>query len=129
VRLLLDTHAFLWLVSADRRLPVPARRAILDPGNDRCLSMASVWEIAIKASRGKLRLDVPLHDLIDSEATANGISLLALEKRHAIAVATLPSHHRDPFDRLLVCQALAEELTLVSADRAFDAYGLRRLWN
>ena len=129
MRLLLDTHAFLWFVSDDERLSTRARRTISDPKNDRWLSLASVWEMAIKLSLGKLRLDVPLDEMLESEALGNAIAILGIERRHIFAVAALPYHHRDPFDRLLVCQARSERLTLVSADRAFDAYGLRRVWD
>lgn len=127
-RLLLDTHAFLWFVSDDARLPAPPREAILEPENSRFLSVASVWEMAIKMSLGKLRLDVTLDELVESEAIGNGISLLPLEPRHAISVAALPVHHRDPFDRILVCQARAEGLIVVSGDTALDAYHVVRLW-
>lgn len=129
MRLLLDTHAFLWFISDDGRLPARARRAILDSRNDRWLSVASIWEMAIKVSLGKLRLDVSLDELVASEAVGNGICILPLEPRHAMAVAALPFHHRDPFDRILVCQALAEELTLVSGDAELNAYEVRLLWS
>jgi PIN domain nuclease of toxin-antitoxin system len=128
VKLLLDTQAFLWFADDHPRLSRKARRRIEDPRHDKFLSLASVWELAIKLSLGKLRLSVPLAEYIETGAVTNGIALLPIEKDHAIAVATLPDHHRDPFDRLLVAQALNEGLTVVGSDERFDAYGVRRVW-
>lgn len=128
MRLLIDTHAFLWFVAGDRRLSSRARRRIEDPANDKLLSVASVWEIAIKASLKKLTLSVSIDVLVKEGAVDNGIALLDIRADHAAAVTHLPWHHRDPFDRLLAAQASAERLTLVSADTAFDAYGAVRVW-
>ena len=128
MKLLLDTHAFLWLAGGDRRLSRAARRRIEDARNDKFLSVASIWEMAIKVEIGKLRLDVPLVELVQTGAVDNGIALLPIEKEHAIGVAVLPRHHGDPFDRLLIVQAAQEGMVLVGSDDQFDAYGVRRIW-
>lgn len=128
MKLLLDTHAFLWLLSGDRRFGKKARRRVEDPRNEKCLSIASVWELAIKVGLGKLRLADPLGEVVDLGARSNGIALLSIAKEHVLDVSALPAHHADPFDRLLVAQALREEMTLVSRDEVFDAYAVKRVW-
>ncbi len=128
MRLLLDTHAFLWFVAGDRRMSATARRRIEDARNDRYLSIASIWEMSIKLQLGRLELDVSIAELIQSRATDSGILLLAIAKEHAMAVATLPRHHGDPFDRLLIVQAMHENMAVVGADSRFDVYGVRRVW-
>ncbi|HEY4188449.1 MAG TPA: type II toxin-antitoxin system VapC family toxin [Polyangia bacterium] len=128
MRLLVDTHAFLWFVSGDDRLSARARRRIEDSAHDKFLSVASIWEAAIKASLGKLTLAVSLDTVIDEGAVNNGIALLEVRREHAAAVERLPLHHRDPFDRLLVCQAMIEKMDVVSADAALDGYPIRRVW-
>jgi PIN domain nuclease of toxin-antitoxin system len=92
------------------------------------VSIASCWEIAIKVSIGRLRFDRPVRQFLTEQLPASGFSLLGVEFRHVMRVAELPFHHRDPFDRLLVAQALETESVVVSADRSFDAYGTKRVW-
>lgn len=128
MRLLLDTQAFLWFVSGDRKLTRPARRRIEDARNDKFLSIASVWEMAIKVELGKLRIDVPMSQLVETGAVDNGLALLPIEPAHAIGLATLERHHGDPFDRMLIVQARHEDMAIVGADEQFDAYGVRRIW-
>lgn len=128
MHLLLDTHAFLWFVSGDERLSSRARRRIQNRRNDKWLSIASVWEIAIKRSLGKLELEISTDDLIDAGALDNGIALLDVTRAHAIGVVDLAFHHRDPFDRLLISQAMREKMAIVSVDLAFDAYPIERVW-
>lgn len=128
MRLLLDTQAFLWFVAGDRRMSATARRRIEDARHDKYLSVASIWEMAIKLETGKLEIDLPLAELIQTRAVDGGIAVMAVAKEHAMAVATLPRHHRDPFDRLLIVQATQEGMAVVGADEQFDAYGVRRLW-
>jgi PIN domain nuclease of toxin-antitoxin system len=125
--LLLDTHAFLWWVADDDRLPGRARAAIT--GADRVfVSVASCWELAIKTSLGRLTLSRPLDRFLAEHLGSNQFTLLPIELPHTAAVATLPFHHRDPFDRLLAAQALHEKLPLVSADPVFKAYKVKRVW-
>lgn len=125
--LLLDTHAFLWWVDG-RPLPKAARTAIADPTNSCRISLASCWEMAIKVSLGKLRLPAPLERFIPEQMAANGFRLLEIDLGDIARVATLPFHHRDPFDRLLAAQALDGEFRIVSADRVFQRYGVHRVW-
>jgi PIN domain nuclease of toxin-antitoxin system len=128
MRLLLDTHAFLWFVMGDSRLSTTARAAIEDPGNDKLVSAGSIWEIAIKVSLGKLVLAEPFPVLIPRELSRNGFSMLTLSLAHAARVSTMPFHHRDPFDRLLIAQAQEEMLAIVGSDANFDTYGVKRVW-
>ncbi len=128
MRVLLDTHAFLWLVTNDERLSEAAKSAFLDTGNSLFLSIASAWEMAIKVSLGKLTLSQPLEYLLPDQLGENGIGLLDIKLEHVLKLANLTFHHRDPFDRLLVAQAVSEGLPLLSADVAMDAYPITRIW-
>ena len=128
MRILLDTHAFLWFITADPKLSANAERAIRDPENTPLLSIASVWEIAIKMNQGRLPIPLPLHQFISQQQQANRIEILPIELEHTYEIARLPLHHRDPFDRLLIAQAMVANLPLVSTDSAFDAYPVQRLW-
>jgi len=127
-RFLLDTHAFLWAITDDPRLSETGSTVFLDRENQLLLSLASVWEMSIKASLGKLQLARPLRELISEQTVRLGVLLLPIELAHATAVQHLPFHHRDPFDRLLVAQARCEQLTLVSADQVLDRYDVARVW-
>jgi PIN domain nuclease of toxin-antitoxin system len=128
VILLLDTHAFLWFCQDDPLLSATAKTLIEDPGNQKLVSLASCWEIAIKAGLGKLRLGEPSATYIPAALARTGFDLLPISLAHATAVESLPLHHRDPFDRLLIAQAQTEAIPLVSGDVALDPYGVRRLW-
>jgi PIN domain nuclease of toxin-antitoxin system len=128
VKLLLDTHAFLWWVEGAPALGRRARAEVANPDNEVFFSIASCWELAIKLSLGKLRLTQSLERFIPEQLTRNGFVLVGVEFRHVAGVADLPFHHRDPFDRLLVAQALLEELAIVSADRIFRKYGVTVVW-
>ena len=127
MRVLLDTHAFLWFVADDPRLSARASAAIQD-ASEAFLSVASCWEMAIKVSLGKLTVAAPLDRFLPANLAANGFELLHVDLEHAARVATLPWHHRDPFDRLLVAQALHEELAIVSTDRVFRKYRVKLVW-
>jgi PIN domain nuclease of toxin-antitoxin system len=126
-RLLLDTHALLWFAAGDPRLGRSARRALERKDAEVYLSAASVWEMAIKASLGRLTLPAPVGEYVRAKA-ASGLRLLPIGTEHAAAVEALPLHHRDPFDRLLASQARAERLTLVTADPIFRRYGVKTVW-
>ena len=128
MRVLFDTHTFLWFIEGNSRIGSNARREILEPNNERFLSVASLWEIAIKASVGKLEKHSSFEDLVQVQVFGNAIDLLAISAKHLDVVQTLPFHHRDPFDRLMIAQALSENLVLLSRDRAFSAYGVELLW-
>jgi PIN domain nuclease of toxin-antitoxin system len=128
MNLLLDTHAFLWFMKGSDRLSQRARMEIESGPGQRILSVASAWEMAIKASVGKLVLTKPLGELLPVLLADSGIDLLPIEIPDLTRVAARLFHHRDPFDRLLAAQALQRGLTLVSIDAAFDAYGVARFW-
>jgi PIN domain nuclease of toxin-antitoxin system len=123
---LLDTHAFLWWVTDDRRLTRRARHTI--GGTDCLLSVASCWEMAIKVSLGKLTVPGAVDRFVQQQLEVNGFNLLPIALEHTGRVAALPFHHRDPFDRLLAAQALSEGLSLVTADPGFRRYGVTRVW-
>lgn len=128
MRALLDTHAFLWFVLDDPQLSATAKSLMEDPDNDLLVSPASYWEIAIKVGLGKLDLRSTYDDFIERGIVGNDFSILPIEPKHTSLLTTLPLHHKDPFDRLLAAQALVENLAVVSADKALDAYGAQRLW-
>jgi PIN domain nuclease of toxin-antitoxin system len=124
--LLLDTQAFLWWIADDGRLSKRARREIAS--HPSVVSVASCWEIAIKAGLGRLDVPRPIDRFIQDQLEVNGFSLLPIALEHVAAVAELPFHHRDPFDRMLAVQARLEELPVVSSDAVFRRYGVRRVW-
>ena len=128
MRVLLDTHVFLWWVEGDRALPAKARAALANPENECLISMVSAWEIAIKTNLGKLKLALPVKRYIVENVTANGFRMLAIEIAHVGRVETLARHHGDPFDRLLIAQALEEDIAVVTADPIFRKYGVKRIW-
>lgn len=128
MRVLLDTHTFLWFIEGKPLLSITARQIVEDIANERLLSIASIWEAAIKFGTGKLELSQPFDILIPSQLHGNVITLLDITVAHTMRITTLPFHHRDPFDRMLVAQAMAENLPIVSADTIFDAYGIARIW-
>jgi PIN domain nuclease of toxin-antitoxin system len=118
VRLLLDTHAFLWWLNEDRKLGPGARSAIAKPENFVFVSAATAWEIAVKRASGKLEAPGDIREWIERSAFSD----LPIEVEHAVAAAELPNHHHDPFDRLLIAQALVEEMMLVARDDQFRKY-------
>lgn len=128
MNVLLDTHTFLWFIAGDSSLSQSARAAIEDLDNNRYLSMASLWEIASKISVRRLELSEPFEILIPKQLADNSIELLGISFDHTALVSSLPFHHRDPFDRLLIAQSKVEQMTLVSIDSVFDSYSVNRLW-
>src|SRR4051812_43558144 len=124
MRLLLDTHALLWFCEGNAALSAAARSAIEAPENDRYVSHATAWEVAIKSSLGKLQLQVPYDALFPGVLSANGFELLPADLRHYRELLNLPFHHRDPFDRLLIAQARCESMTLITADEGLAVYGV-----
>jgi PIN domain nuclease of toxin-antitoxin system len=125
VKLLLDTQAWLWMLADPDRLARRARRMIERSDNELYFSAASAWEIAIKWELGKLKLPADPAEYVPSRMAQSGVIPLPIKHAHALQVARLPKHHRDPFDRLLVAQALLEDMVLLTADQHFDAYGIR----
>lgn len=128
MRLLIDTHALLWFLTDFPKLGSVAKSALMDPANERLLSPITLLEIAIKVGIRKLPLHAPFGTLFPAQLAANQIAILPLEIAHIEPLTSLPPHHKDPFDRLIAATALVEGLTLISADPAFDDYGVNRLW-
>jgi PIN domain nuclease of toxin-antitoxin system len=124
MRILLDTHVFLWLISGDMRMPATFRNAILDPSNDVLLSTASVWEAVIKHSLGKLPLPAPPAEYLPRQREAHQIASLSIDEPALVFLATLPPIHRDPFDRIMIAQTLQHGLTLASVDPEVRTYGI-----
>ena len=127
MKALLDTHALLWWLSDDPALSARARRAITAADNEIFVSAASAWEIAIKNKRGKLDIQ-NLLDRLPQEIEEEGFLVLPISIEHGLRAGALPEHHRDPFDRMLIAQAQAEQLPIVSNDTVFDSYGIKRIW-
>ena len=128
MKLLLDTHTLLWFIAGSASLSAYARSLIEDASNEKFVSIVSIWETAIKVSIGKMSLSAPFNILFPQQLQINGFELLPVKIEHTSVVTTLPFHHRDPFDRLLIAQAVEEKMTLVSRDEFFDDYGITRLW-
>ncbi len=126
--LLIDTHAFLWFIDDDPRLSPSASERIGNPAERVLVSVVSLWEIVIKLGTGKLSLDRPPAELWPESLAANHFEALPVTSEHVLAVSPLPLHHRDPFDRLLIAQAIVEKLELVSVDPVFDRYPVERVW-
>lgn len=129
MKVLLDTHAFLWWLAEDSKLSARARRIIGSDTNELFLSAASVWEIAIKASLSRLNLGIENPETVVTQGmAAYGIRSLQIELHHALRTYSLPHHHNDPFDRMLIAQSIVEEMSLLSADPKFRGYGIRVIW-
>ena len=128
MRLLLDTHAFLWWLEGNTRLPAAARRAIQDADNDVIVSAATAWEITTKHRLGKLQEAAAVAEDVAGAIAAQGFEKLPISVDDAARAGRLPGPHRDPFDRMLIAQALARGLALVSIEKTFDTYGVWRLW-
>jgi len=124
VKLLLDTHVWLWLISAPERLPDPMRDQLADPSAELHLSVAAVWEIAIKHAAGKLRYSGSPQTQVPIHIQRSGVAILGITVDHALGAAALPKHHRDPFDRLMLAQAAAERCTFATVDARLAAYGV-----
>jgi PIN domain nuclease of toxin-antitoxin system len=127
MRILLDTHAFLWFINDDPQLSLAAK-ALMESDVNLLLSVASLWEISIKVGIGKLSLPQSFNPFISEQLETNEIDILPIQLQHLNPLTTLPLHHRDPFDRLLISQSLVEGITILSADRVFDLYEVNRSW-
>jgi PIN domain nuclease of toxin-antitoxin system len=125
---LMDTHSFIWFVDGSSQLSARARTLIEDPANDKLLSMASIWEMAIKISLGKLSISQHFEQFIPHQLQINGFEIFAIKFDHIAKVSHLPFYHRDPFDRLLIAQSLVEQIPVISVDSVFDTYSVQRLW-
>ncbi|MBP6820065.1 MAG: type II toxin-antitoxin system VapC family toxin [Acidobacteria bacterium] len=128
MKLLLDTHAFIWFVYDSPELSRKTKELLEDKQTELLLSIASVWEMAIKASTGKLTLMAKAGEFVANQLEKDDIQLLPITLTHLNLVETLPFHHKDPFDRLLIAQTAVEHIDIVSVDTIFDSYGIRRIW-
>lgn len=128
MKLLFDTHAFIWWDSDPTRLSAHALAACQNPENRLLLSVASVWEMQIKMQLGKLRLSLPLREIIETQQRTNQIAVLPITLPHVLVLDTLPTHHKDPFDRLLVAQAIIEDAGLITKDEVFAHYPVKVIW-
>ena len=125
---LLDTHTFLWFINDDDSLSPTAKALITDPENILYLSIASLWEIAIKVSLGKLEVPSPFSEFMLEQLHKNTIVLSDIKPEYTGTLITLPFHHRDPFDRLIIAQSLNEDIPVIGRDEIFDRYGVQRRW-
>jgi PIN domain nuclease of toxin-antitoxin system len=128
MRFLLDTHAFIWLLSGGPELSANARAMTLDPGNELLISTASLWEMGIKSNQGKLTFAKPFPEFINGGLREHNIALLRVELQHILEFEQLPRLHKDPFDRMIAAQALEEEVPVIGRDRMLDEYGVDRRW-
>ena len=128
MRILLDTHAFLYFIVGGAELSPVARGAIENPSHQRFLSIVSLWEIAIKVSIQKLEVGMTMSELVTREVRGNAIDVLHIEPPHLDYLSSLPFHHKDPFDRLMIAQSFSEDIPIVTKDSAFGAYGVRTIW-
>ena len=124
MNVLVDTHVWIWSLASPDRLSPESRGLLSSSRNVVYLSAASAWELAIKAALGKIELPEPVETYVPTRMARQGITALPITHAHALRVSTLPQHHRDPFDRLLIAQALVERLPILTADAAFDRYGV-----
>ncbi|MDZ8258301.1 type II toxin-antitoxin system VapC family toxin [Nostoc sp. ChiQUE01b] len=128
MKLLLDTHVIIWSAGNPEKLSQKVRKLLIDTNNFWLLSMASVWELQIKSQLGKLNLSSSLPNFIETQQRVNNLQILPIELTHIYALEALPSHHRDPFDRILIAQAIVEKMPLLSIDAVFDVYPVQRMW-
>jgi len=127
MKLLLDTHIFIWWADQPEKLPPATLSALEDDANELLLSVVSVWEMQIKIQLGKLKLTLPLKELVKKQQETNDLTVSAVALTHVLALDALPFHHKDPFDRLLIAQSIEEGLTIVTADSQFSAYSVKSL--
>lgn len=128
MRLLLDTHAFIWYRTDSSELSIKGRSLIDNGENDLLLSTASVWEMAIEHSTGRLTFSMPFMEFIQQQIAVNRIDILEITFDHIEVVASLPLHHRDPFDRLIIAQSMAQQIPILSVDAIFDACAIAWVW-
>ena len=127
MQILLDSHTIIWYINGDPQLSVKAHALVSDNSHERWISPASIWEIAIKVNLGKLQLNRSFPDL-NIFLSTNNFLWLPIEFEHGVLAGSLPLHHRDPFDRMLIAQALTENLTVVTKDQNFPLYGVETIW-
>jgi len=127
LKYLIDTQILIWFYSEAKKIPLPIVNIIQNPENNLAVSVASFWEIAIKSSLGKLKLPFDLPQMVE-ETLSNNIDILGIEVAHIFEVSNLPFHHSDPFDRIIISQAISENISIISSDKEFDNYNVKRIW-
>ncbi len=128
MRYLIDTHTLLWIVTDNPELSKTAKKLYLDQSNEIFFSLASIWEMAIKISIGKLSIEKSLQDFTEHHIIANDIKIHPIQLSHVLRIEKLPFHHRDPFDRLIIAQGIEDNIPIISSDQIFDLYQVKRLW-
>jgi PIN domain nuclease of toxin-antitoxin system len=128
VKYLIDTHTLLWIVTNDPKLSAKAKDLYLDSENEIFISMASIWELSIKSSLGKISLEQPLDEFVDEHVKGNDIRILKIELSHVLRIENLPFYHRDPFDRLIISQSIEDNIPIIGSDKTFDSYPIKRIW-
>ena len=128
MKYLLDTHTLLWIVTDDKQLSIKAKRYFLNKKNDIYLSIASLWEMAIKISLNKLKINQSLEEFCKEHIIGSNIKILDIKIEHLAKLESLKFKHRDPFDRMLACQCAGENLAIISKDKEFDKYSIKRIW-
>ncbi|MEH1851117.1 MAG: type II toxin-antitoxin system VapC family toxin [Nostoc sp.] len=128
MQVLLDTHTLIWFFQGNENFSEKMRFLIEDENNEKLISIASVWEMSIKQSIGKLKFSLPIKTFIEQKLALNDFNLLNINLDHIDVITTLPLQHRDPFDRILIAQAMVEKIPIISVDTVFDAYSITRLW-
>lgn len=126
--LLLDTQAFLFALNSPELIPLKTRKLFSNEAYELYLSIASIWEMSIKSSLGKLKLKTPLKEIIQTSIKESGLKILPIQTEHTYAVEELPFHHKDPFDRIIIAQSAVERMPIVSSDAVFDQYDVKRIW-
>lgn len=125
---LLDTQAFIFALNSPETIPGKTRKLLSNSETELYLSIASIWEMSIKTSLGKLKFDVPLKELVQTSIKASGLKILPIQPEHIYLVETFPFHHKDPFDRIIIAQSISERMPIISNDSAFDRYEAERIW-
>ncbi|MCD4691864.1 MAG: type II toxin-antitoxin system VapC family toxin [Calditrichales bacterium] len=128
MKYLIDTHTLLWIVTNDPKLSAKAKDLYLDSENEIFISMASIWELSIKSSLGKISLEQPLDEFVDEHVKGNDIRILKIESPHVLRIENLPFYHRDPFDRLIISQSIEDNIPIIGSDKTFDSYPIKRIW-
>jgi len=128
LKYLLDSHVLFWIITGDLQLSRKAKNIYLDEKNKIFISIASLWEIAIKISLNKLSISMRLPEFVQEHVIANEISIMPIELTHIYNLENLPFYHRDPFDRLIIAQSMAEKINILSNDTVFDRYPVKRIW-
>jgi PIN domain nuclease of toxin-antitoxin system len=128
MQVLLDTHTLIWFFQGNENFSEKMRLLIEDENNEKLISIVSVWEMSIKQSIGKLKFSLPIKTFIEQKLALNDFKLLNINLDHIDVITTLPLQHRDPFDRILIAQAMVEKIPIISVDTVFDAYSITRLW-